>query len=103
MLPDCWLSAHRVLARSPYWGIFGLVVARNVWLDSLSFRWGIPVLAVAGDRSAKGIFGIDVGTEMFSAFTKSAFGMVLRCLWVTICFIVFCKVKKGGSQKYTLM
>ena len=61
------------------------------------FVGGIPVLAVAGDRSAKGTFGIDVGTEMFSAFTKSAFGMVLRCLWVTICFIVFCKVQKKGG------
>jgi hypothetical protein len=54
-------------------------------------RWGIPVLAVAGERSAKGTFGIDVGTEMFLAFMKFAFGMVLSCLWATICFIVFCR------------
>jgi hypothetical protein len=69
------------------------------------FVEGIPVLAVAGDRSAKCTFGIDVSTEMFSAFTKSAFGVVLICPWATICFIVFCKVQKRGgrSQKYTLM
>ena len=65
----------------------------------LSFRSGLPVLAVAGDSSAKGTFGVDVGTEMFLAFLKSAFGMVWRCMWATICFIVFCKVsKKGGGE-----
>ena len=72
----------------------------------LSFRSGLPVLAVTGDSSAKGTFGIDVDTDMFSAFIKSAFGMVWRCMWATICFIVFCNVSKRGegrSHKYTLM